>query len=96
MYRLSQEDLDYWGPNNDGALYIHSLVTHPDFVGKGIGHQMIADVIRDMKTRNQTLLRLDCHAGNKKLCTYYEQLGFEKVGEKLMPHSLNNLYELYL
>jgi len=96
MYRLSDTDIDYWGAQTVEARYIHSLVVLPNYAGQGLGESVIQKVIADMKEANVYKLRLDCHAGNKKLCLYYKQLGFQKVGEKQMPHSLNNLYELVM
>ena len=93
MYRLSDIDLEYWGPREEASYYVHSLVVHPNFVGQGLGAFMVEKVEEEARAKGVPLLRLDCHAGNRPLCAYYEALGFEKVGEKLMPHSLNNLYE---
>jgi GNAT superfamily N-acetyltransferase len=93
MYRLSDIDLEYWGPRKEVSYYVHSLVVHPNYVGQGLGTFMVEQLEEEARAKGVPLLRLDCHAGNQRLCQYYEALGFEKVGEKLMPHSLNNLYE---
>ena len=93
MYRLSNEDLDYWGEQSVNARYIHSLIVLPSYSGQGIGSQAVAHIESLCTREGIFLLRLDCHAGNHALCAYYERLGFKKVGEVDMPHSLNNLYE---
>ncbi len=93
MYRLMYEDELYWGKQNQKAVYVHSLVVRRNFSGKGVGSNILNAVAQKAKNENINLFRLDCNAANKDLCNYYEKLGFVKVGEKQMPHSLNNLYE---
>lgn len=94
MFRLLENDELYWGKQEEEARYIHSLVIKKEFSGMRIGEKVIEKVIADMKQNQLFLLRLDCDASNLGLCSYYEKQGFRKVGEKQMPYSLNNLYEL--
>lgn len=93
MYRLMKEDLLYWGKQDRKARYIHSLVVLPKFSGNNIGYRIVEKIEQEMLTDCVSFLRLDCNSLNERLCKYYVDLGFEKVGEKQMPLSLNNLYE---
>ncbi len=93
MFRLMKEDLLYWGKQEKKAQYIHSLVVPNEFSGLKIGHKIIEKIENDMLRNNIHLLRLDCNASNEKLCKYYTDLGFEKVGEVQMPLQVCNLYE---
>ena len=93
MYRLMHEDLLYWGKQEIKARYIHSLVVLKEFSGKNIGGTIIKKIEQEMRIEHIPILRLDCDASNDRLCQYYIDLGFKKVGEKQMPLSLNNLYE---
>lgn len=93
MYRLSFQDLLYWGVQESQAGYIHSLIVRPMFSRLRLGELILDYVEQHLRSLNYPLLRLDCNAGNKKLCAYYERQSFKLVGEKQMPHSLNNLYE---
>ena len=93
MIRLQDADLLYWGKRDDQAKYIHSLVIKEEFAGNQIGKRVIEQIIQDTINQGVFILRLDCNASNDKLCKYYENLGFVKVGQKQMPHSLNNLYQ---
>ena len=93
MFRLLDEDLLYWGKEKEKAKYIHSLVVKARYAGNKIGEKIIEQLSEDAKKEEVYILRLDCNAANSKLCEYYEKQGFIKVREKLMPHSLNNLYE---
>jgi ribosomal protein S18 acetylase RimI-like enzyme len=94
MFRLLENDELYWGKQEEEARYIHSLVIKKEFTGMHIGKKVIEQVIKEMKQNQIFILRLDCDSSNQGLCSYYEKQGFVKVGEKQMPLSLNNLYEL--
>ncbi|PWV51960.1 N-acetyltransferase [Chitinophaga sp. S165] len=96
MFRLSEEDILYWGVQENKAGYIHSLVVRKEFAGQELGQVMMKYVEKYLLTKGINLLRLDCNAANKWLCAYYENAGFVKVGQKQMPHALNNLYEKQL
>jgi len=61
-----------------------------------LGKKVLNLVLNQAIEQSIPLLRLDCIASNQRLCSYYENQGFVKVGEKQMPHSLNNLYEKQL
>jgi GNAT superfamily N-acetyltransferase len=96
MYRLLNEDELYWGIQELNARYVHSLVVLKEFSGQQIGIRVLEQLIAEARTDGIPVFRLDCNAANTVLCQYYEKLGFVKVGEKQMPHSLNNLYEIKL
>jgi ribosomal protein S18 acetylase RimI-like enzyme len=93
MYRLMNEDELYWGKQSQTAAYIHSLVVKKEFAGQKLGNQILQHIENQLISQKIPLLRLDCVAENTGLCAYYEKQGFVKVGQKQMPHSLNNLYE---
>ncbi|MDH4473561.1 MAG: GNAT family N-acetyltransferase [Fluviicola sp.] len=93
IVRLSETDEIYWGKQTSDARYIHSLVIEERFSGLGLGKQVIELVIQQAIAASIPFIRLDCIATNPGLCNYYESQGFKQVGQKQMPHSLNNLYE---
>jgi ribosomal protein S18 acetylase RimI-like enzyme len=93
IVRLSETDETYWGKQTTLARYIHSLVIEERFSGLGLGKQVVELVIQQAIADAIPFMRLDCIATNAALCNYYESQGFKKVGQKQMPHSLNNLYE---
>jgi len=93
MFRLSAKDILYWGEQTEEAAYIHSLIVAKEFSGQDLGKKIILQVQDNLLKNGINLLRLDCNAENKWLCSYYEHQGFIKVGQKQMPHALNNLYE---
>ena len=93
MYRLSTEDLLYWGKQQQASYFIHSLIVHPKYKGLKIGAYILKEIEYLAQKNDIHLLRLDCDASNKNLCKYYLNQGFVKVNEKQMKLSLNNLYE---
>lgn len=93
MYRLMDEDPKYWDKQSTTAYYIHSLVVHPDFKGHELGSQIINMIHKKAIVDYKKYLRLDCDATNQRLCNYYLDLGFRKVGMKQMELSNNALFE---
>ncbi|MCH2033272.1 MAG: GNAT family N-acetyltransferase [Tenacibaculum sp.] len=93
MVRILNEDELYWGKQDVKATYIHSLVIKEEFNGKGMGETVLDEIEKNAKANGCVYLRLDAVTKNTKLCSYYENLGFLKVGTKKMPLSLNNLYQ---
>ena len=94
MFRILDKDEIYWGDNTDLAQYIHSLVISEEYKGFRIGENILKEVIEKSKRNGYDFFRLDCNASNLKLCKYYERIGFQKVGEIKMFHSLNILYQI--
>lgn len=80
MLRIMNEDLTYWGKQDDKAKYIHSLVIKDKYSGLGIGNMAIQKVEVLAKNEKCKYLRLDADSQNLKLCTYYEKQGFKHVG----------------
>jgi ribosomal protein S18 acetylase RimI-like enzyme len=80
MVRILNEDLLYWGKQDDRAKYIHSLVIKEKYNGQGIGSKVVQKVEHLAKVENCKYIRLDADSKNSKLCAYYERLGLKKVG----------------
>ncbi|MDY7395763.1 GNAT family N-acetyltransferase [Aureibaculum sp. 2210JD6-5] len=93
MVRIMDKDLTYWGAMNDKAKYVHSLVISEKFSGNRLGTEVVKKIEKDAKKDNYDYLRLDCDSTNLKLCQYYEQQGFVKVGQKKLPLGVYNLYQ---
>ena len=96
MVRIMDKDLIYWGNMKDKAIYIHSLIIIEEFKGHKIGQKVIDKIKEKAKKKDVELMRLDCDNSNKKLCKYYENIGFKKMGEKQLRLGKYNLYEINL
>ena len=94
MFRLLEKDEVYWRGNTDLAQYIHSFVINENWKGLSIGEKVLKEVIENSRRNGYAFFRLDCNASNLNLCKYYERIGFQKVGEVNMFHSLNSLYQI--
>ena len=93
MVRILDEDLPYWGRQDEKAKYIHSLVVREQFNGKGISNAAIKAVGAMAQENNCKYIRLDADSENPKLCEYYENQGFKKVGTKTLTLSTYILYQ---
>lgn len=76
---LIWEDEYNWGEDGKDkkAGYIHGLMVGAKFRGNDLGKQMIMWAIRQVKDKGRPYVRLDCRSVNKRLCKYYESLGFK-------------------
>ena len=93
VVRVSNDDVLYWGQMDDKAKYIHSLIIHEEFSGNNLGVKVVDRIKEEAILNNVKYLRLDCDCTNKKLCKYYVNQGFEKVGQKQLSLGKYNLYQ---
>ncbi|HWI49013.1 MAG TPA: GNAT family N-acetyltransferase [Rummeliibacillus sp.] len=62
--------------------FIHNLFVHPDFLGKGVGLQLLKASIEKMNRP----LKLKCVSKNQKAMKFYERNGWKKVVEEGNPN----------
>ena len=81
IYSLAYEDPIIWGTESSlAAMYIHRIVTNPDFRGRGYV-RAIVDWSREHAAENDLrYIRMDTWADNLKLKEYYVGCGFEWKG----------------
>jgi ribosomal protein S18 acetylase RimI-like enzyme len=74
--------------SSDSAIYIHRIVTHPDFRGFGFVQHITNWAIEYGKNNNLQFIRMDTWADNEKLVGYYKKFGFEDAGQiTILPNS---------
>lgn len=93
VYRLQFEDEIFWGKRTDLSGYIHSFTTKREHSGQGIGKIILKDIEKELYNKGIRYLRLDCGSQVRGLCKYYEDYGFEAVGEVELFDELLTLYE---
>ena len=80
IFAVTFNDHLIWGDKDQDAIYIHRIVTHPEFRG----HAFVKEIINWAKTyaaANQLkYIRMDTWADNDKLLAYYTGCGFDFVG----------------
>jgi len=70
-------DREIWGPrDNDDAIYLHRIVTHPDFRGQRIFRQIMEWAKTYAADRQRPYLRMDTWGDNDRLVGYYMEHGF--------------------
>jgi ribosomal protein S18 acetylase RimI-like enzyme len=67
---------------DEKVAVIHILAVSPDAQGKGIGSEMIREVIRLAQNNGMQAIRLDALASNTPAHKIYERLGFEYRGKQ--------------
>jgi ribosomal protein S18 acetylase RimI-like enzyme len=66
--------------SNDKAIYLHRIVTHPDFRGLGFVQHITDWAIEFSKNRGLDFVRMDTWADNPKLVSYYKSFGYKDAG----------------
>jgi phenylacetate-CoA ligase len=80
FFVVTDQPSPWWAADGRRALYLSGIVVSRAMRGRSIGRQVIAWV-KDRAIRlDVAAVRLDCHAENRWLCSYYEQAEFQEVG----------------
>jgi GNAT superfamily N-acetyltransferase len=64
MVRIINEDVLYWGKQEEKAKYVHSLVVKEQFNGQGLGQAILAKIAQQAKIEGCKYLRLDADSKN--------------------------------
>ncbi|RZK07320.1 MAG: GNAT family N-acetyltransferase [Flavobacterium sp.] len=80
IFAVTFDDKLIWGDRDKDSIYIHRIVTHPEFRG----YSFVKEIIKWAKTfasqNGIKFVRMDTWADNEKLLDYYTGCGFEYVG----------------
>lgn len=91
IFMTLYDDPYIWGERNkDPSIYIHRIVTHPDFRGKNYTIKIINWAKEQAKKLNKSFIRMDTWGENNKLRDYYVKCGFTFL-ETITPQSTENL-----
>jgi GNAT superfamily N-acetyltransferase len=89
------DDPNIWGEKNkDPSIYIHRIVTHPDFRGNNYTLTIIDWAKEQAKVLGKRFIRMDTWGENVKLRDYYVKCGFTYL-ETITPQSTENLPSHY-
>lgn len=81
IYSVAYEDPIIWGSQSHiGAMYIHRIVTNPDFRGRGYVAKIVTWAREHAAENDIRYIRMDTWADNLKLKKYYLGCGFEWKG----------------
>ncbi len=84
-----------WLSPNENNLYIHRLAVHPSFQGQGYAVQLMDFVEAFAKAHNATSLRLDTFSQNKRNQAFYEQRGYQRLGNIYFPKQSEHPFYCY-
>ena len=81
VFAIAYEDPFIWAEKNaDPSIYIHRIVTHSSFRGKGYVKQIIEWAKTHSKENNKKFIRMDTWGDNEELIKYYINCGFNFLG----------------
>jgi ribosomal protein S18 acetylase RimI-like enzyme len=81
IYSVTYADPFIWGEKSkDSAMYIHRIVTNPEFRGHGYVRAITAWAKDFAKSRDIRFVRMDTWGDNQKLIDYYQDCGFKFLG----------------
>nr|WP_321415533.1 GNAT family N-acetyltransferase [uncultured Allomuricauda sp.] len=84
-----------WLTPNGNSTYIHRLSVHPDLQGKGLAQKMMDFAENYSKENRFVSVRLDTFSQNKRNQRFYEQRGYQKLGDIHFPKQSNHPFHCY-
>ncbi len=84
-----------WLTPNGKSTYIHRVCIHPDHQGKGYAQELM-DFAEDHSRKNGFIsVRLDTFSQNKRNQRFYEQRGYQKLGDIFFPKQSEHPFHCY-
>lgn len=89
IFAVTYNDPQIWlGKDEEAAVYIHRIVTHPEYRGYGFVKVIIDWAKEYSKSKPLDYIRMDTWADNERLLKYYTGCGFNHVGSiEIAPNS---------
>lgn len=80
VFAVTFNDKLIWGDKDADSVYIHRIVTHPQFRGYSLVKEIIKWAKEFAPANGIKFIRMDTWADNEKLLDYYTSCGFDYVG----------------
>jgi len=81
IFSVAYADPIIWGEHShESAMYIHRIVTNPEFRGRGYVRAITDWAIDHARTNGLGFVRMDTWGDNQKLIDYYQLCGFKFLG----------------
>ena len=84
-----------WLTPNGNSVYIHRLSVHPNLPGKGLAQQMMDFAENHAREHGFVSVRLDTFSQNKRNQRFYEQRGYQKLGDIYFPKQSMHPFHCY-
>jgi GNAT superfamily N-acetyltransferase len=82
---LAWQDIHMWGNQPTDAGYVQRFAVAPGYNGQNIGGQILELAIEEVREHGRQYLRIAVPSGNMKLRTYYENHGFVRADNTVIP-----------
>ena len=73
---------------------IYGLYLLPDYWRQGIGTQLIQQAVQNLKAKKHTSMCLWVLDKNKRACGFYEKVGAQRVGKKMVEFGPSKMKEI--
>ncbi|MCZ4245146.1 GNAT family N-acetyltransferase [Pedobacter punctiformis] len=80
IFAVTFDDELIWKERDQDSIYIHRIVTHPDFRGYSFVKQIVEWAKKYAAENDLQYIRMDTWADNEKLLKYYTGCGFDFAG----------------
>lgn len=87
-FSFLDSDVELWQKDDVDAFYFHRFAVKREFKDQGFTQRAIEWAVDRAKREGKKFIRLDCWV-TKKLCDYYERLGFQYVRDYKIPKKHN-------
>ncbi|MEO9511162.1 MAG: GNAT family N-acetyltransferase [Flavobacteriaceae bacterium] len=84
-----------WLTPNGNSTYIHRVCIHPDQQGKGFAQEMMDYAENYSRANGFVSVRLDTFSQNKRNQRFYEQRGYQKLGDIFFPKQSTHPFHCY-
>nr|WP_298792506.1 GNAT family N-acetyltransferase [uncultured Allomuricauda sp.] len=84
-----------WLTPNGNSTYIHRVCIHPDFQGMGYAQELMDYAEAYSRENNFKSVRLDTFSQNKRNQRFYEQRGYQRLGDIFFPKQSTHPFHCY-
>jgi len=84
-----------WLTPNGNSTYIHRLCVDPACQGKGFAQELMDFAEENSKAQGFASVRLDTFSQNKRNQRFYEQRGYQKLGDIFFPKQSGHPFHCY-
>ena len=74
-----------WSDPGGAVMVIHRLAVHPQWQGRGIARQILADAEQYAIEQGFAWIRLDVYTGNPRAMALYPRQGYRRAGQVWFP-----------
>jgi len=84
-----------WLTSNEKNIYIHRLFMHPDYQAKGHAQKLMNFAEEYARNIGFVSVRLDTFSQNERNQRFYEQRGYQKLGDIFFPKQSMHPFHCY-